>query len=283
MPFPSGTLARGGLRLVEQSAGLPAARCGSPLQVNLPLEPQMVHVWRARIADFSDLARQLIHLLSESELQRSRRYESSIARTAFIVRRSLLRLLLSAYTNVRPSSLLLRTDPAGKPRLEGPNLGRPIRFSVSSSGDLVLMAFSADREVGVDVETVRPTDWAGLARWFLPDEEIARLEAMAPAERQERFFRLWSRMEACVKATGSGISGELKKNRMVHAPWCASDGAPVGGLAVRDIRPAPEYRGAVAAPGADWQVRVFRLPIEIVSAAGCALPRGPRSRLLSTH
>jgi 4'-phosphopantetheinyl transferase len=53
-------------------------------------------------------------------------------------------------------------DEFGKPRLM-PRQGFPLQFNASHSGDLILIAITMGRAVGVDVERIRAT---GLLRAF---------------------------------------------------------------------------------------------------------------------
>lgn len=60
-----------------------------------------------------------------------------------------LRIALSRYVAAEPSELELLVDRGGKPRLAGDSA---LRFSLSHSGELALIAAAAGREVGIDVE-----------------------------------------------------------------------------------------------------------------------------------
>ncbi len=85
----------------------------------------------------------------------------------------------------------------GKPALAEP----PPHFNLSRRDGWAAIGVSATHELGVDVETLRPIDDA---------QELAALH-FTPSERQgvadaQDFLRVWTRKEACMKATGLGLS-----------------------------------------------------------------------------
>jgi 4'-phosphopantetheinyl transferase len=87
--------------------------------------------------------------------------------------------------------------PHGKPALAEP----PPHFNLSRRGGWAAVGVSNTHELGVDVETLRPIDDA---------EELAALH-FTPREREgvagsNDFLRMWTRKEACMKATGLGLA-----------------------------------------------------------------------------
>jgi 4'-phosphopantetheinyl transferase len=85
----------------------------------------------------------------------------------------------------------------GKPALPD----APPHFNLSRRDGVAAVGISGTHELGVDVETLRPIDDA---------RDLARLH-FTPRERgdvagAEDFLRVWTRKEACMKATGLGLS-----------------------------------------------------------------------------
>ena len=68
----------------------------------------------------------------------------------FSTGRGVLRHVLAQYTGSRPGELRLVVDAHGKPRVDG-----GVQFSFSRSADIAVVAVSAGRDVGVDVERIR--------------------------------------------------------------------------------------------------------------------------------
>ena len=77
-----------------------------------------------------------------------------------------------------------------------------LRFNLSHSGPYSLCAVG-EREVGVDIEAVRPRA-PGLAPRALSDGEYHWYEARGG--RLEDFYTLWTRKESLAKYTGEGIA-----------------------------------------------------------------------------
>jgi 4'-phosphopantetheinyl transferase len=91
----------------------------------------------------------------------------------------------------------------GKPALASP----PPHFNISRRGGVALICVSTTHEVGVDVEPLQAmADANELAQLhFTPSERdgVAREQGTA---RDLAFLRCWTRKEACMKATGRGLS-----------------------------------------------------------------------------
>ena len=101
-----------------------------------------------------------------------------------------------------PNMPTWRYNEYGKPYLEhGPY------FSISHCKHAILVAIS-DREIGVDVESIRRTD-DSLVRRTMNEAEQARI-ASAP-DPQRAFIALWTRKEAVVKMRGTGILDDLHR------------------------------------------------------------------------
>ncbi len=95
-----------------------------------------------------------------------------------------------------------RYNEYGKPYLvQGPF------FSISHCKQAILVAIS-DREIGVDVESIRRAD-DSLVRRTMNEAEQARI-ASAP-DPQRAFIALWTRKEAVVKMRGTGILDDLHR------------------------------------------------------------------------
>ncbi len=88
----------------------------------------------------------------------------------------------------------------GKPALASP----PPHFNLSRRGGTALIGLSDTHEIGVDVEPLQPmADADELAQLhFTPRER----DAVAREHGARGFLRCWTRKEACMKATGLGLS-----------------------------------------------------------------------------
>jgi 4'-phosphopantetheinyl transferase len=178
-------------------------------------------------------------VLSKDERQRASRYRVSEARERFVVTRAALREILGRYAGLPPERLRFSypcacgradCDPSSrKPRLDPET---DLRFNVSHTKGLALIAVTSGREVGVDVERVEPG---------IEIEPLAKhvLGALPEGDRLEAFYRSWTRREAHAKARGDGLAppGE-------NGCWW-----------VTDLTPAPGYRAALAVEGVECEVQ----------------------------
>jgi len=163
-------------------------------------------VWLAWLTDAPDIESRLFSLLSSDEWARHARFQQREDGRRFLVGRGLLRILAGAHLGIAPAEVQFGYGLHGKPFIRG--FAGSFQFNVSHSGDLVLLAFHSNREVGVDVEQVRPTaELANLAREMFSGREHTRWCGLAAGEQVETFYRAWTRHEAAVKAVGTGLAG----------------------------------------------------------------------------
>jgi 4'-phosphopantetheinyl transferase len=111
-----------------------------------------------------------------------------------------------------PAALCFAESEYGKPHLADQDVGA-VAFNLSHSGDVVLLAFARNGNVGVDVEcwTHRTDEPAmdSIALGVFSEHERAALSRLESSEKRAAFYSIWSRKEAYIKATGLGVSHGL--------------------------------------------------------------------------
>jgi 4'-phosphopantetheinyl transferase len=184
--------------------------------------------------DAAEVVQAFLHSpLSAKELARAGECCRRRDRERFIVRRSVLRLLLSGYLSCRPGEIDFLEDRGGKPYVEVPAAGPAIHFSVSHRGGIAAFAFASDGRVGIDIEKVDGSvECLEIARRFFTTWEAAQIAALAPPEQVEAFFTCWTRKEAYVKAAGI-------------QPFDSFDVALAGNGVVNRLRPQENGRWTV--------------------------------------
>jgi 4'-phosphopantetheinyl transferase len=118
--------------------------------------------------------------------------------------------------------------------------------NLSHTGAVAAIAVTRGRRVGVDVETVRRDTPVGrLAHRFFPADQAGYV-----GTDPERYYRLWTRKEACVKAVGGRLAQSLGLPVLRTGPIAARRGALAGcHWFVADV-PAPDgLLASVAATG----------------------------------
>ena len=166
-----------------------------------------MHVWRAALDVPESQVRSLWDTLTADERQRAEHYVFEKDRTHFVVARGLLRVLLGRYLRQDPPHLRFTYGPHGKPALATDTGGGALRFNVSHSHGLALYAITRGREVGVDVERIRPeVAQEKIAERFFSPREVTLLRALPAPLQATAFFACWTRKEAYIKATGEGLT-----------------------------------------------------------------------------
>jgi phosphopantetheinyl transferase len=165
------------------------------------LAPGEAHLWRARSCTLAGPLRG--DCLDPVEHRRAMRLIMPEQRRAYVFARTMLRVVLGTYMSVDPAMLRFAMTAAGKPYLPGQRL----RFSLSHSGDGVLLALVNWNEVGVDLESIdRKIDIDVLEGASLSEAERSGIDAMDQPGRRRSILRIWTRKEALLKAEGSGLA-----------------------------------------------------------------------------
>jgi 4'-phosphopantetheinyl transferase len=234
----------------------------------LTLGSDEIHVWRASLDRPLSQVRLLLHTLSPDEQGRAERFHFQRDRERFIVARGVLRTILGRYLRTAPEQLSFRYSPYGKPALAPEFSGEMIHFNVSHSHGLALYAFTRGREVGIDLERLRPNvEEEQIAKRFFSPREIAMLRALPRDLRQHAFFLCWTRKEAYIKATGKGLSLPLDQFAVSLTPghpaallYTQADPHAALGWSLQDLTPAPDYAAALAVEGHGWSLACWQWP-----------------------
>lgn len=211
-----------------------------------PLGDAEVHVWTMRLDASLGALAELEAALSPAERAAQARYVRPRDRAMFALSHATRRALLGAYVGVPAGALAFATGAQGKPHLDA--IETDVRFNVSHSGDVALLAVARGRELGVDVEEIRASaDLDAIARaQFSPHEQSdLRRAGTSDEARLHAFFACWSRKEAVIKAIGMGLSFPLAAFDVAIDP----DGPPRL-LASRDPR----------LDAAAWSMHALRMP-----------------------
>ncbi len=164
---------------------------------------EAVEVIVTRLDVRSEALRAGAAVLTDEERDRARRFVFDRDRDRFIGARACLRQLLAARLGTPPDSVELVYGARGKPALAP---------GYADTGLRTLYAFSCGREIGIDVEAVRPIgDADDIAARFFSQRENRAYRALEPSDRPLGFFQCWTRKEAFIKALGDGLSYPLDR------------------------------------------------------------------------
>ncbi len=193
--------------------------------------------------------------LDEHERERWRGFHDRGAAGSYLALHHLARSEIARLLGRAPQSLRFDRTCAdcggqhGRPRLlDDPGL----HLSLSRTGPLVALAVSRSGPVGIDVEQIDRTGFAGFAR-----------VALHPGEREGRGTRVadataWVRKEAVLKALGPGLRVDPTTFRTPPAGVCAAVVPGMPAVTVVDIDTPVGCAGAIALVDDSHQVRVRR-------------------------
>lgn len=229
----------------------------------LLLPTHEVHLY---CAPLDTLATQLAHFaatLNVDEHARAARFYFERDRQRFIVARGALRMILSRYLAIAAETLDFCYNDYGKPSLALPYATSGLTFNLAHSGEFALYALARQRQVGVDIEQMRPTvAYEQLAKQVFSLAEQQSLQRVAADQRRVAFFNGWARKEAYIKAQGMGLLLPLDQFTVTLAPdepprLVSTQHAPneAARWSLQAVTPAPSYVGAVVAEGHDWTVQ----------------------------
>jgi 4'-phosphopantetheinyl transferase len=188
-----------------------------------------VHIWRAALDDPGWPGPEA---LPARERERAAEFLRPQPARRWVAARWALRRVLGQYLDLPAEAIELEAGEHGKPRL-GDRAGP--EFNLSHSEGLALVAV-AEREVGVDVEAIRPgRDLLALAERTLEPDDCDAIRGAAPLRRPAVFYAAWARHEARLKCLGTGLG--------------APD--PSAEVAIETIEVGPRFAAAVAVAGSE--------------------------------
>ena len=166
-----------------------------------------VHIWTGLVEKWAGTPAMtaLSAALSAEEKERAARFAFERDRDVYSLAHGMLRQILSRYESNDAATWTFENNAHGKPHLVPES---SLRFNISHTGGLAVLAVMRDFEVGVDVESLLRTrvriEVASKA--FTPIERHGMLACTSEEARRERFFETWTLKEAFIKAKGRGLS-----------------------------------------------------------------------------
>jgi 4'-phosphopantetheinyl transferase len=235
-----------------------------------------VHIWTMPTQAAEPLVADLERVLSTDELERASRFRFPHLTSAFVITHGVLRLLLAQYLDHRPAGISFDYGVRGKPAVsKNPQL----EFNLTHSDGVAAVAVTTGCALGIDLERLRPIpDIEEIARRYFCPEEAAEILPLPPGEREQAFFRCWTRKEAYIKAIGDGLSCPLDSFQVTvqadtpaHLVQIAGDRVAAAAWTLQDLPLAPDYIAALAYPGRQRAISIF--PITDLAAFCHMYPR----------
>ena len=125
-------------------------------------------------------------------------------------------------------------------------------FNISHAGDKVVVVFSENHSVGVDVEKITEIGSENLSVYF-HHEERHSLEPYS----NDAFFKIWTRKEALLKAIGIGILNGLNQVSVLN-----DDVDFNGHWHIKDVSLFSDYKLAVCSPLKETKIELRHIDKE---------------------
>lgn len=230
-----------------------SARPRTPHPTHIPANMETVEVLLARLDIAPAAVVGATALLSDEERKRGARFAFVRDRSRYTVAHSWLRRLLGARLGLRPEAVELVYGEHGKPALAAHLASSELHFNLSCSHGLAVCAFTAGREIGVDIESVLPlAAVAPIGDRFFSQREQATYRTLPERDKAQGFFNCWTRKEAFIKALGVGLSLPLDTFDVSLIPGEPARILRVGTTAGEDcgwklhsFQPCPGFIGAI--------------------------------------
>lgn len=224
-----------------------------------------IHIWRATIPNQIINIDEHMSILSFEEKERAERFHNQRDAYRFIWHHAALRQVLCQYLNLQPQEIVYKYSPLGKPDLMEAHNPHEIRFNISHSGHILLIALTSNRQLGIDVEEVRSIpDMSRMVELYFSPSEIEWYMDLPEPEKQLAFFSTWTRKEAFLKAIGEGLQYPPEQIEVSMDPDDVSpalkfldDSQPDLGCRLLSFEPAEGYKAALAAEGKNWSVHAY--------------------------
>ncbi len=222
-----------------------------------------VHVWRIPLDQNQDTVWQFRSFLSGDEIERADRFYFERDRRRFTVARTAMRQILGRYLDIAPQKLVFSYSAKGKPELSPDMNALSLKFNLSHSGELALLAVAQEINLGIDVESMNARVVTGdIAGRYFSAQEVATLFGLAAIQRTKAFFRCWTRKEAYVKALGEGLSFPLDAFSVAFAPdvpaallWVENSPEEVSRWRLYHIDVHEDYQAALVSEGKEHHLR----------------------------
>jgi 4'-phosphopantetheinyl transferase len=227
-----------------------------------------VHVWQVDLIAWEKETDSLFELLDVEERKRAARFKFAAPRNQFLISRALLRQALGRYRRIDARDIRFLTSANGKPELAE---NCDLRFNLSHSAGVAVIAVVRHRQVGVDVERIRPdTNALELAERFFSPPEVQWLRSQPAAQHVPSFFTCWTAKEAYIKAQGEGLSLPLTSFGVLPRGGGSelqldvyADAGESRRWSMWQLDLGPDLRAAVAVEGGNCRVRFGQWPVAL--------------------
>ena len=167
------------------------------------LQNNEVKIWHGQVTAEDRFYKAYWDVLDDAEKNQANKMHGVLLHKRYVEIHGRTRQLLAKTLKLAPEKITIRKAEHGKPYLaDYPALA----FNLSHSAEKMMVALAWNCRVGVDIEVIKQRiNVAGLVNKCFGTEEITYWNQLPGCEKNQAFYRFWTRKEAFVKATGNGI------------------------------------------------------------------------------
>ena len=171
------------------------------------------HVWYCFPEEITDevILAEYRSILSIEERDKCERFYFEKDQHSYLVSHAFLRKVLSSYCDVLADEWRFTCNRYGKPDISADIRCPPMKFNLSHTDGMSVVAVTLNAACGVDVENItRRSKMLAVAERMFAEAEVNVLRSCDDSNMQASFFDYWTLREAYVKAIGTGLGGSSK-------------------------------------------------------------------------
>ncbi|MEW4924159.1 4'-phosphopantetheinyl transferase superfamily protein [Algibacter sp. 2305UL17-15] len=230
-----------------------------------------VYIWIINCNLTKDNISFLSSFLSDDEILKASKFRFNKDKNCSVITRGVLRLLTSKYLKINPEDIKFKYGKFGKPDFD---FDTPLKFNVSHAGDLAVIGFVNNYDIGIDVEYIKGDfDVLEIVDNYFSKQEIKTLNSIPKTLQTEAFYRGWTRKEAFIKGKSLGLSFPLdsfsisidsdEKAKLTETLW---DEHEKELWQIIPFKTEADYKAAVAIKGNIDSVKYFEFNLGLLGS-----------------
>lgn len=175
------------------------------------LIPQEKDIYLFDISTFENDEALLKSFISDFEINQANKIIFSEKKYRFIIKKCIIRIVLSYYLNIEPQKINFLYGRYNKPFVNYKTV--KLNFNISHSDQYLLIGVNSKYEIGVDIETVRSISKRKIDLFdsYFSKNELILFNRKSYDQKVRMFHRIWVQKEAISKALGYGLNMDFSQ------------------------------------------------------------------------